>query len=317
MYWLFLAFKICAHFLSLSMSGKHHLGHHHGHAHETGNIKIAFFINLIFTIIEVIGGILTNSVAILSDAVHDFGDSISLGLAWYFQNVSGKERTKAYSYGYGRFSLLGAIINSIVLVVGSIFIIVEAIPRLIHPEQPDTQGMFILAILGVLFNGAAVLRLKKGKSINERVVSLHLLEDVLGWVAVLIGTIIMHFFEVPIIDPILSLGIAAFILFNVVRNVKETVQIIMQGVPNNIKIDEVKELLLAFEEIAEVHDIHVWSMDGAYTIMTAHVVVPDHKDLASLRSLKDRIRQRLQEASIDHVTMEFEIASSASMVNDI
>ncbi len=139
----------------------HHHNHTHGHSHDTGNIKVAFFINLLFTIIEIIGGVLTNSVAILSDAVHDLGDSLSLGLAWYFQNYSKKKRSPSFSYGYGRFSLLGAIINSIVLVVGSIFIFIEAIPRLIAPQQPETEGVMLLAILGVIFNGAAVLRLKK------------------------------------------------------------------------------------------------------------------------------------------------------------
>lgn len=280
--------------------------HSHGHTHDTKNIKVAFFLNLVFTIIEIIGGIMTNSVAILSDAVHDLGDSLSLGLAWYFQNYSKKERSKTYSYGYGRFSLLGAIINSVVLIVGSIFIFTEAIPRLIHPEQPDTQGMMILAVLGVIFNGAAVLKLKKGSSINERVVSLHLLEDVLGWVAVLIGSIVMHFFDIPIIDPLLSLGIAAFILFNVYKNLKETIQIIMQGVPNNSNVAEVEKELLMFPEITGVHDIHIWSMDGEYNVMTAHITLKEMPSLSRLDSLKKRIRAKLFELHIEHVTLEFE-----------
>lgn len=164
------------------MESKHqHSKHHHQHHHsDVKNIKVAFFLNVTFTIVEIIGGFFTNSIAILSDAVHDLGDSLSLGMAWYFQKKAKNGSDKLFSYGYKRFSLLGAIINSIVLIVGSIFILTEAIPRLFHPEQAEVKGMFLLAILGLIVNGAAVLRLKKGHSINEKVVSLHLLEDVLG-----------------------------------------------------------------------------------------------------------------------------------------
>ncbi|MFT5890254.1 MAG: cobalt-zinc-cadmium efflux system protein [Dokdonia sp.] len=294
---------------------KHH-NHKHGHTHDTSNIKVAFFINLLFTIIEIIGGVMTNSIAILSDAVHDLGDSLSLGLAWYFQNYSKRKRSPSFSYGYGRFSLLGAIINSIVLVVGSIFIFIEAIPRLIHPQQPETQGMMILAVLGVVFNGAAVLRLKKGTSVNERVVSLHLLEDVLGWVAVLIGSIIMHFFDIPIIDPILSLGIALFILVNVYKNLKEAIQIVMQGVPDDTDVKEVEHRLISYPEIKEIHDIHVWSMDGEYNIMTAHVVVHHKGSLKELEPLKKKIRQDLEELHIEHVTLEFEVVEENCSIID-
>lgn len=295
----------------------HNHNHHHDHSHDTGNIKVAFFLNLFFTIIEIIGGVLTNSVAILSDAVHDLGDSLSLGLAWYFQNYSKKKRSPSFSYGYGRFSLLGAIINSIVLVVGSIFIFIEAIPRLIEPQQPETQGMMLLAVLGVVFNGAAVLRLKKGTSVNERVVSLHLLEDVLGWVAVLIGSIIMHYFDIPIIDPILSLGIALFILMNVYKNLKETIQIVMQGVPGNTDVKDVEDRLLSFSEIVAVHDIHIWSMDGEYTIMTAHIVVQDKDSLVAFEPLKQKIREDLKELHIEHVTLEFEVVGENCGVTDL
>lgn len=284
-----------------------HQHHKHGHARDTSHIKAAFFINLLFTIIEIIGGVMTNSIAILSDAVNDLGDSLSLELAWYFQNYSKKKRSPSFSYGYSRFSLLGAMINSIVLVAGSIFLFVKAIPRLSHPQQPETQGMMILAVLGVVFNGVAIVRLKKGAGVNERVVALHLLEDVLGWVAVLIGSIVMHFFDIPIIDPILSLGIALFILVNVYKNLKETIQIIMQGVPNNTNVKEVESRLLSYPEIKEIHDIHVWSMDGNYTVMTAHVVMHHKDSLTRLELLKKKIRKDLEELQVKHVTLEFEV----------
>ncbi len=284
-----------------------HHKHSHAHHHHTGNIKVAFFLNVAFTIIEIIGGVLTNSVAILSDAVHDLGDSLSLGLAWYFQNFSKKEATQKYSYGYRRFSLLGAIINAIVLVVGGVFIIIEAVPRLVNPVTPDAKGMIILGILGVIFNGAAVLRLKKGTSVNERVVSLHLLEDVLGWVAVLIGAIVMYFFDVPILDPILSLGIALFILFNVYKNLKETIQIVMQGIPKGVAYESIETGITAFSEIIAVHDLHIWTMDGEYTILTAHLVLTTNNYSASeIATLKGKVRHFLKDHHIEHATLEFE-----------
>ena len=149
----------------------HHHNHHHDHNSSTENIRTAFFLNLFFTIIEFFGGIYTNSLAITSDAIHDLGDSISLGMAWYFQKLSNKKATKTYSYGFKRFSLLGAIINSIILLVGSIFIVIESIPRIITPEYADETGMMWIAILGIIVKGAAELKLRKGTSINERVVS--------------------------------------------------------------------------------------------------------------------------------------------------
>ena len=282
--------------------------HNHGHHHDTGNIKVAFFLNLIFTIIEFIGGIYTNSLAIMSDALHDLGDSLSLGLSWYFQKLSNKGATKKFSYGYRRFSLLGVIINSIILVVGSVFIIKEAIPGLLDPQQADAKGMMWLAILGILVNGAAVFKLKQGTSMNERVVSLHLLEDVLGWAAVLIASIVMQFWDVPILDPILSLLIAVFILFNVFKNIKETLRIILQGTPKKISIDEIRTQLRAMPEIDEIHDCHVWSLDGEYNLASLHVSLNNGSiPLKETYGLKRKIRKLMHDNfEIEHITIEFE-----------
>lgn len=291
----------------------HH--HHHGHG-DTKNIKVAFFLNLAFTIIEIIGGIFTNSLAILSDALHDLGDSLTLGLAWYFQNLSKKGRDKDYSYGYRRFSLLGAIVNSVVLIIGSIFILIEAIPRVINPEAVDAKGMIWLAILGVIVNGAAVLQLKKGTSINERVVSLHLLEDVLGWVAVLIASIIMLFFDVPLLDPILSMCIAAYILFNAYKGIKESFSIVLQGVPRNISIPELEKQLLTITDVEEVHDLHIWTMDGEYNILTLHLVVADDSTQAQIAEVRKEARHLLEHEHIEHVTIEVHTHSEACKLDE-
>jgi len=281
------------------------MGHEHHHE-DVKNIKVAFFLNLFFTLFEIAGGFFTNSMAILSDAVHDLGDCLSLGMAWYFQKISRKRSDNSFSYGYKRFSLLGAIINSIVLTVGSIFILTEAIPRIFHPEKTQAAGMFFLAIVGVLVNGLAFFRLKKGSSLNEKVVSLHFLEDVLGWVAILVGAIIMYFFNVPLIDPVLSVGIAIFILFNVYKNIRQTLHIILQGIPVDIDVAELTEQLQQFKGIENVHDLHVWSVDGNYNVLTIHIVMVNSLDIQEITELKVKIRNSLKLKGIQHATIEFE-----------
>ncbi len=285
-------------------SHSHSHGHDHHH-HAVGNIKVAFLLNTGFAILELFGGLYTNSIAILSDSLHDFGDSLSLGLSYYFQKKSIKERDETFSYGYRRFSLLGAFINSLVLVVGSIFIIQELIQRFIHPEPSDAKGMLIFALIGVAVNGAAMLRLRKGTSINERVVSLHFIEDILGWVAVLIGSIVMLFVDVPLLDPILSLGITCFILFNIYRNMKAAFRIILQGVPENIDLDAIKQKITSLVGVKDIHDVRVWTMDGEYNILTLHVVT-DKNTTEEIEALKEDVRHSLLHLNIAHTTIEIE-----------
>ncbi|MDW3212159.1 MAG: cation diffusion facilitator family transporter [Reichenbachiella sp.] len=280
--------------------------HDHSHHHSGGNVKVAFFLNLSFTIIEIIGGLYTNSLAILSDALHDLGDSLSLGLSWYFQRLSKKGRTKAFSYGYKRFSLLGAIINSVVLLVGSIFILTKAIPELFNPGETDAQGMLYLAILGIVVNGAAVFKLRKGESLNEKVVSLHLLEDVLGWVAVLIGSIIMMYTDAPFIDPLLSVLISLFVLHNVFKNLRKSMLVILQGIPREVSIGDIREKLKNIPAVMDIHDCHIWSMDGQYNILTLHLRLDNDYKLSEQAKLKEKVRNHLIDESINHVTIEFE-----------
>ncbi|MCD8264516.1 MAG: cation diffusion facilitator family transporter [Tannerellaceae bacterium] len=262
--------------------------------------------NFFFAIIELFGGLYTNSVAILSDALHDFGDSISLGVAWYLQKISGKGRDKYYSYGYKRFSLLGALFISVVLLVGSIFVIKECIERIMHPQEPNAAGMFALAILGIVVNGIAVLRLQKGNSINERAVSLHMLEDVLGWAAVLVVSIVMMFIELPILDPLLSIGISIWILINVYRNLKATFHIFLQQVPQNINLEQLQQSIRQLDHVKSLHDIHLWTLNGEENILTLHVVTSKNITPEQQGRLKAAIRSVCSQADIRHVTIEME-----------
>ncbi len=284
-----------------------HSHHHHHHTDSTGNIRLAFFVNLFFAAIELVGGLYTNSVAILSDALHDFGDSISLAIAWYLQKVSKKGRDKNYSYGYKRFSLLGALFISVILLVGSIFVIRECVERIFNPQEPNAQGMFLLAILGIAVNGFAVLRLKKGSSINERAVMLHMMEDVLGWIAVLVVSIVMMFVYLPILDPLLSIGISIWILLNIYRNLKATFHVLLQHVPENVDLETLETRIRSLNQVASIHDVHLWTLDGEENVMTVHVVTALPITYEQQVNLKQAIRHLCDEQHIHHVTIEFEI----------
>jgi cobalt-zinc-cadmium efflux system protein len=290
---------------------------HPNHDRIQKNYTLAFWLNTSFALLEVAGGLYTNSVAILSDALHDFGDSLSLGLAFYFQRKSLKKSDQLFSYGYKRFSLLGAFINSLILIIGSIFILQEAVHRLASPQQANATGMLVLAIIGIVVNAIAMLRLRSGGSINERVVSLHFLEDVLGWVAVLIGSIVMMFADVPILDPVLSILIAGFILFNVYKNLRQAFQIILQGIPENVDLEEIQNKIKSLPGITGIHDVHTWSMDGHYNIMTLHLVVKSGTPLAGVEDLKREVRHQLQHLNVQHITIETEFADQACELKDV
>lgn len=279
------------------------MAHNHNHSHGSSkNIVVAFFLNLIFAFIELIGGYLTNSVSIMSDALHDFGDCVSLAVAWGLQKKSKKRRDNKFSYGYKRFSLLGAVFMSVILLVSSIFILIEASKRLINPEMPDAHGMFWLSLLGIGVNLLAAFRLKKGSSLNERAVFLHIIEDVLGWVAVLIGSIVMIFIELPIIDPILSIIITIWVLVNVFRNLKATFNVFLQGVPVDVDTEKLTSEILNVKSVRSIHDLHIWSFDGETHAMTIHIVV----DSENIHDAKKTIRDIAKKYNITHTTIEIE-----------
>lgn len=279
------------------------MAHNHDHgSNATKNLSIAFFLNAFFVIVEVVGGLLTNSMAILSDALHDFGDCLSLALAWYLQKKSKRPRDQYYSYGYKRFSLLGSIFLSGVLTVSSIIVIIESVKRIASPEAVDAKGMLWIAIFGVIINGAAAFRVKKGTSLNERAVYLHIMEDVLGWVALLLVSVIMMFVNVPILDPILSLCISVWVMMNVYKNIRDTFRILLQHVPEGLSVDELKKSILAVKGVSSIHDLHVWSLDGETHVMTLHVVT----NVEDTFEMKSQIISIAEGFNIGHTTIEFE-----------
>jgi cobalt-zinc-cadmium efflux system protein len=284
----------------------------HSHSHDLENadstrIGWAFWLNFTFTIIEFIGGWLTNSVAIMADAVHDLGDTLSIGLAWYLSKLGKKASTEKYTYGFKRLSLMGAMINGVILIVGAVWILSEAIPRLANPEMPVTEGMMGLAVLGILVNGLAAYKLHGGHSMNEKVLNWHLIEDAMGWVAVLIVAIVLHFVNWPILDPILSIGFTLFILINVIRYVVQTMSLFLQGVPDLATRNAISKQLLSIKHVEEIHHVHFWSLDGEQHVLTAHVVINCLIDNEKLRALKQEVNERLTPFGLSHTTIEFEL----------
>ena len=195
-------------------------------------VRLAAFLNVAFTVLEVVGGFWTNSLAILSDALHDFGDSTALIVSWFFERGAKKSPDAKYTFGYQRLSLFSALFSASILIGGSIIIIFQAVPRFFNPEPVNAFGMVGIAFVGIAFNGAGFFLLKKGESLNEKVLSWHLLEDVLGWVAILVGGVIIYFWKFYLIDPILTVALTTFILYNVAKNLKEAVSILSKECQN-------------------------------------------------------------------------------------
>jgi cobalt-zinc-cadmium efflux system protein len=286
----------------------------HGHSHDSAsNIKVAFFLNLGFTILEIIGGILTNSVAILSDALHDLGDSLSLAIAWYLENIAKREADHRFSYGYRRFSLLGALVTSIVLIIGSLIVLSEAVQRVSEPQEPAAGGMILLAVIGIGVNGLAVLRVRGDSSLGAQAVSWHLLEDVLGWIAVLFVGVVLIFVDAPILDPVLSMLLATYVLYRVITNLRKTLRVFLQATPEGIDMDAIEGQLAAIEGVREQHHTHIWSLDGEANVLTTHLVISETASPASAFRIKCDVEKMFEDLKFAYMTIEIEFGDEDCM----
>lgn len=274
------------------------------HISSSVRLRLAFLLNFAFTLLEIVGGILTNSVAILSGAVHDLGDTLSLGLAWYLDKFAEKGRDRWYSYGYRRFSLLGALATAFGMTVGGVAVLSQAIPRLLRPEHPKAGGMALLAVIGIVVNGLAAMRVKGGRTLNARLVMWHLLGDVLGWTSILLVSLVMLTAAVPVLDPILSILITMLVMFNVLSNLKKVVQLFLQSVPSSIDIGAIENKLLQIEKVKSVHHTHVWSLDGEHNVLTTHLVVDHDATREEVAAIRSRIRDLLKDSDCEHTTVE-------------
>ncbi len=287
----------------------------HDHEHmrsSTKKLRIAFFLNFIFTIVEVVGGIWTHSLAILSDAIHDLGDTLGLALAWYLERFSKKDPDRRFTFGYRRFSVLGAIINSTILVVGTVLIIREAIPRIIHPKLAHADGMIWFAIAGIIFNSIGAFVVRDKDSLNVRVIYLHLLEDVLGWIVVLIGAVIMKYTEWIWLDPVMSIMISVYIAYRAFGNLKGGIRIVMQGAPDDLQYSNIKKAILGVPDVLDTHDLRIWSLDGERIILSTHIVVGEQIDYGQMARIKEQIHTMLSKMGIAHSTLEVEMAGECN-----
>lgn len=275
------------------------------------SIRIAFFLNLCFAILEFFGGWFTGSVAIMSDAVHDLGDAAGIGAAYLLERTSTRAPDRTHTYGYRRASVLGSVLTNTILIVGSVLLIIHAITRLRHPQEIHTGGMLIFAVFGVIVNGIAAYVTRKGDSLNQQAVNLHMLEDVLGWVVVLIGALVMHVTGWLFLDSLMSIGVALFILWHALKNMRTVGAIFMARVPEGLDTETVADRVRSLPEVREVHHVHIWSLDGIRHLATLHVVTERPSP-----ELKAVIRDTLADLGIHHATLELERPGEACAAPD-
>lgn len=275
------------------------------------NILIAFILNLSFAIFEFFGGIFTGSVAIVSDAIHDVGDATSIGISYFLEKKSKKKPDEKYTYGYLRYSVMGSVITTLILLVGSVIVTINAINKILNPTEINYKGMIIFAVFGLVINFIAAFVTHGGGSLNQKAVNLHMLEDVLGWAVVLVGAIIMNFTDIKIIDPLMSIGVSVFIFINAFKNLKEVLDLFLEKIPHGINIEEIKKHILKIDGLEDVHHIHIWSMDGNSNFATMHIVTNEdgHK-------IKEKVREELSEHGISHATLELESVGEHCHEND-
>ncbi len=277
---------------------------HHHHEHE--NIKLAFFLNLGFSLFEFIGGIVTNSVAIYSDAIHDLGDSLAIGISYFLEKISHKKANKKLTYGYKRYSVLGAFLTSMILILGSCFVLFHAVKRIFNPTEVQFTGMLLFSIFGILINGFAAYKTSRSINLNEKSVNLHMLEDVLGWIAVLIGSLLIKITGWNVIDPILSIIISLIIGVKAIQNVIGVIQVMVESVPPSIDIELLEKKIESVNKVVGVHHVHVWSLDGENSFLTMHVLMEKSVTKEKYGALKLEIKEKLKEEGIMHSTIELE-----------
>ena len=259
-------------------------------------ILVAFLLNLGFAAVELIGGILTGSVAILSDSIHDMGDAAGIGLSWLLEKKSKRPADGRYPFGYGRYSVFGGVLTSGILLVGSVAVIIAAIHRLINPQPIHYTGMIGLAVLGVCVNIGAAFFTRGGDSLNQKAVNLHMLEDCLGWLMVLVGAVVMHFAHITWLDPVMSIGVALFILIHAVHHLAEAADILLEKMPKDVDREWITTRLLRLEGVVSVEELGIWTVDGVHPRAIVR--------LTGAENARISVRKLLEEEKITCVAVE-------------
>ena len=266
-------------------------------------VWIAFFLNLSYAIVEFIAGGIFGSSAVLADSVHDLGDAIAIGISAFLESISNREEDSHYTLGYKRFSLLGAMVTAVILMTGSVLVILENITKIFHPQPVNDEGILWLGIIAVSINVLASLVIRKGQTKNESILSLHFLEDTLGWVAVILMAIVLRFTDWYILDPLLSLVISIFILSKAIPRFWSTLKIFLDAVPEGVDIQRVKSDLEQLDHVASINQLNLWTMDGLEKNAIVHVCL---KEIEQMELCKESIRSKLKDCGFQNITIEID-----------
>ena len=270
-------------------------------------VWVAFFLNLSYAIVEFIAGGIFGSSAVLADSVHDLGDAIAIGLSAFLETISNREEDSRYTLGYKRFSLLGALVTAVILMTGSVLVILENLTKLFHPKPVNDEGILWLGIIAVSINLLASLVVRKGKTKNESILSLHFLEDTLGWIAVILMSIILRFTDWYILDPLLSLVISFFILSKAIPRFWSTLKIFLDAVPEGVETGDLEKDLGALINVKSVNQLSIWSMDGLENNAIIHLCL---EDWDQMMETKNQVRQLLEERGVQNITIEVDTSQS-------
>ena len=278
-------------------------GHHHKTASQ--NLAFVFFMNLTFNIIVIVGGLATNSMAILADSIHDTSDTLSMGIAWVLEHISQKESSEKFSYGYQRFSILGAATTSVLIIVMAFFILSEAITRFFEPSDLDAYGMLVIGIVGIIFKTISVWRLNGGETFSEKAIFYNLVGDIFEWVAIVILSVILIFWtDITFLDSFISIGIALWLIFNLGRTLYRSFEVFLQKTPHDFDVGEFKTKIMEIDGVKAINDFHVWSLDGIDSVMTLKVSIDD---LKHQEKIKEDIYNLSKEYRVVDITVDFSL----------
>ena len=267
-------------------------------------VWVAFFLNLSYAIVEFIAGGIFGSSAVLADSVHDLGDAIAIGISALLETISNREEDRHYTLGYKRFSLLGALVTAVILITGSILVILENIAKIFHPQSVNDEGIFWLGIIAITINVLASLVIRKGQTKNESILSLHFLEDTLGWVAVILMAIVLRFTDWYILDPLLSIAISFFVLSKALPHFWSTLKIFLDAVPEGVDIQKIKTDLAELDHVASINQLNLWTMDGLEKNAIVHVCL---KEMEHMETCKESIRIFLKYCGFQNITIEVDV----------
>ena len=268
-------------------------------------ISFAFLLNVVFMVVVSIGAIYTNSMAILADLFHGLGDTFALGFSWFFQHFSEKKEDEKFNYGYRRFSLLGAIITSVIIIYGSVFILIESIARLFSPVTPHVEGMILVAIFAIILKVLSVLKLRGSKTLNEQAVSIHLIGDLLGWIALLVVGIILFFYNIYVLDVFLSITITVWMIYNLAKTLFFCFKILLLGAPEEIDQTKLKSEILAIDRVNDILKFYLWSIDDQQNVLTLKIDLIDDMTVSDTEKIKESINDLCSLQGIGEINIEF------------